>query len=169
LKDTFGLDGPASPARTGESEGRSEGDVRAIAELTEQAKIDVNEYFAGGGTAAGFETILGSAQTPLELAISRLGDGQAESKLDGVLAPVLAAIKPLSPIEQERHLRLLQKQLGITLAALRKQLQFVVEVAPNGKVKPFPGRTPPGPGENANGLPHIQTDNRQLRDMVAEA
>jgi hypothetical protein len=169
LKDTFGLDGPASPARTGESEARSAEDARAIAELMEQAKIDVNEYFAGGGTAAGFEAILGLAQTPLALLISRIRTDISESELDRELEPILTAVKPLSPVEQEGHLRLIQKRLGkerIPIAVLRKQLQVTTAVGSNTKVVPFPLTVP---GENASGLPQIQTDDRQLRDIVAEA
>jgi len=199
LKERFGIDGPGSPPRTGDLEARGEEDARAIAELMEQAKLDVNEYFASGGTAAGFKAVLASAQTPLELSISRIGVGTSESELDRVLEPILAAVKRFSPVEQERHLRLIRKQLGkegTTIAVLRKQLQATeVEIATRSNITPFPApagnadwlsdinvydressNTMSSPedatkeeAENSSNLPSIQIGNRQLRDMVGDA
>jgi hypothetical protein len=175
LKDRFGLDGAtAGLTRVGDPAG-SEEDARLIAALLEEAKLDVNEFFLQGGTASGFEAILGSAQTPLELSISNLSFGTSEPPIDVALEPILAAVKRLSPVEQEGHLRLIQKQLGkesVPLAVLRKQLQTTAPaVASSDKVTIFPGppNTPPASEENASGLPAIEVDNRQLREVVADA
>lgn len=144
-----------------------------IAVLQEEAKLDVNEYFASGATAADFEAVLASAQTPLELLISRLSIGPVESRLDPILEPILCAVKVLSPVEQDLHLRMIQRQVGkerITLEALRKQLQATeVEIPANSKVKTFPEHAPPPQPENTAGLPSIQVNFRQLRHVVADA
>jgi hypothetical protein len=173
LKDGFGIHGPTGSPRAGELEGRSEEEARLAATLLEQAKLDVNEYFADGGTAADFEAVLASAQTPLELSISRLSAGTAESDIDHVLEPILGAAKRLSPVEQERHLRLIQNRLGkerISLSVLRKQVRAnTVEVATKRMTRMLSGRAPKVQAEDAAALPRIQVNNRQLRDVVADS
>lgn len=173
LKDGFGIPGPTGSPRTGDLEGRSEEDARLAAALLEHAKLDVNGYFAEGRTTADFEAVLASAQTPLELSISRLSAGTAESEIDHVLEPILGAAKRLSPVEQERHLRLIQNRLGkerISLSVLRKQVRATtVEVATKGKTRMLSGRSPQVQAEDAAELPRIQVNNRQLRDVVADS
>ena len=96
--------------------------------LTADAKIDVNEYFASGKTAADFEQILSAAQTPLELAISKLSAATPEAELARFLEPILAEVQQLGPIEQPRHLRLIQEKCGkdrIPMSALRQQMKVV--------------------------------------------
>jgi DNA primase len=99
--------------------------------LEADAKIDVNEFFAAGHTAADFEAILASAQTPLEMAISKLSTDIPDADLSRLLEPILAEVGRLDPIEQERHLRLIQTRCGkvrMPVTTLRKQLK-VVEIA----------------------------------------
>jgi predicted P-loop ATPase len=96
--------------------------------LLADAKIDVNEFFASGKTAADFEAILAAAQTPLELAISELSADTPDTDLGRLLEPILAEVRRLDPIEQERHLRLVQNQCGkgrIPVATLRRQMKMV--------------------------------------------
>jgi DNA primase len=173
LKDRFGLHGPANSPKRVELEGRNDEESQLVAALLEQAKLDVNQYFAEGGTAADFEGLLTSAQTPLELSISRLSAVTPESEIDHVLGPILAAAKRLSPVEQERHLRLIQNRLGkerISLSVLRKQTGAIpVEQATKGKGRTFSGPSPQVQVENAASLPRIQVNNRQLRDVVSES
>jgi hypothetical protein len=172
LEDTFGLQGTAGASGPADLAGRSEEDSTLIAVLREQAKLDVNEYFSEGRTAADFETLLGSAQTPLELSISRLSGGTAESEIDHALDAILGSARHLSPFEQERHLRLIQNQLGkerISLSVLRKQLRATPEVAGKGKVMIFPGHPMHLRVKSSPSLPRIQANNRQLRDAVADA
>jgi len=52
------------------------------------AKIDVNEFFACGKTAADFEAILAAAQTPIELAISKLSGDSCEIDHRSCLIPI---------------------------------------------------------------------------------
>jgi predicted P-loop ATPase len=107
----------------GLSAGSSEADG-----LAADAKIDVNEFFAGGGTAAEFEKILAAAQTPLELVISKLSTETPESELSLILEPILAEVRQLGPIEQPRLLRLIQEKCGkdrIPISALRQQMKVV--------------------------------------------
>lgn len=92
------------------------------------AKIDVNEFFASGRTAVDFEQILAAAQTPLELAISTLSTETPEADLARILEPILAEIRRLDPIEQPRHLRLIQEKCGkdrLPISALRQQMKVV--------------------------------------------
>ena len=75
--------------------------------------------------------ILAAAQTPLELAISKLGTDTPDQNLSRALEPILPEVGRLGPIEQDRHLRLIQAQCGkgrLPVTTLRKQLK-VVEIA----------------------------------------
>ena len=108
---------------TGMPAGNAEADS-----LTADAKIDVNEYFASGKTAAEFEQILSAAQTPLELIISKLSPDTPEAELPRLLEPILAEVRQLGPLEQPRHLRLIQEKCGkdrIPISALRQQMKVV--------------------------------------------
>jgi predicted P-loop ATPase/DNA primase len=103
--------------------------------LRADAKIDVNEYFASGKTAADFEAILAAAQTPLEMAIAKLQpDAQDLAKL---LDPILAEVHQLDPIEQPRYLKLIQEKCGkgrLPISALRQQMKVVrIDGARGGK------------------------------------
>jgi DNA primase len=186
LKDRFGIDGTAA-IRVADPD-RSKEDAQLITTLREESKIDVNEFFAKGGSDSGFEAVLRSAQTPVQLSISHLSTNTSDSPVDLLLEPILAAVKHFSPVEQELHLRLIQERLGkdrFTLAVLRKQLQTTAPAsAVHNKVTIFPGPeycSPPSSGEtefdwtesppeeDADGLPGIQLDDRQLREVVADA
>ena len=173
FRDDFGLDGPTGSPRKFALEGRSEEEANLAAVLLEQAKLDVNEYFAVGGTAADFEAVLSTAKTPLELLISRLSAGTAEAEVEHLLEPILGAAKRLSPVEQERHLRLIQTRLGkerISLSVLRKQVRATAdEIATHGNAGILSERSAHVHEKDAAALPRIQGNNRQLRDVVAES
>ena len=147
--------------------------------LMADAKIDVNEFFASGKTAADFEAILAAAQTPLELAISKLSTDIPDADLSRLLNPILSEVGRLDPIQQDWHLRLIQTRCGklrMPVATLRKQLK-VVEIA-RPKTKPGASSnggfrddaaSEPGAGLEATPLRSIQVNNRQLRDIIADA
>lgn len=101
------------------------------------AKIDVNEFFTSGKTATDFEAILTAAQTPLELAISKLSPGAPEADLARILEPILAEVRRMDPIEQPRHLRLIQEKCGkdrLPISALRQQMKVIrIDRRANGK------------------------------------
>ena len=100
------------------------------------AKIDVNEFFASGKTAADFEAILAAAQTPLELAISKLSTEVPDSDLSRLLKPILSEVGRLDPIQQDWHLRLIQTRCGkarMPVTTLRKQLKVVEIARPRGR------------------------------------
>ncbi len=125
-------------------------------ELLADAKIDVNEFFASGKMAADFETILGEAQTPLELAISKLSPQTADADLAAILGPILGEVRRLDPIEQPRLLRLIQDKCGkdrAPLSALRQQMKVVrIDKGRNGKGQRNGGtRGGPQPAAAANG------------------
>jgi hypothetical protein len=147
--------------------------------LMADAKIDVNEFFASGKTAADFEAILAAAQTPLELAISKLSTEIPDADLSRLLNPILSEVGRLDPIQQDWHLRLIQTRCGkvrMPVATLRKQLKVVEIARPNTK----PGASSnggfrdaaaaePGGGPESPSLRSIQVNNRQLRDIIADA
>jgi DNA primase len=148
--------------------------------LLADAKIDVNEFFASGKSAADFEETLSAAQTPLELAISKLSTETPDQSLSRCLEPILAEVGRLDPIEQDRHLRLIQAHCGkerIPVTTLRKQLK-VVEI--DRKARPGNGRSfafsaaggaQPAPIDRPKfaPLPNIQLNNRQLQDVIADS
>jgi len=105
--------------------GLPEGSAEADALLAD-AKIDVNEFFASGKTAADFEAILAAAQTPLEMAIAKLQPDAHD--LPALLDPILAEVHQLDPIEQPRYLKLIQEKCGkgrLPISALRQQMKVV--------------------------------------------
>lgn len=96
--------------------------------LLADAKIDVNEFFASGKTAADFEQILAAAQTPLEMAIAALPADTPDADLAHVLDPLLAEVGQFDPIVQPHLLRQIQEKYGkerLPIAALRKQMKVV--------------------------------------------
>jgi DNA primase len=147
-----------------------EGSAEAEALLAD-AKIDVNEFFSAGGTAAAFEAILAAAQTPLEMAISRLSSETPDADLGRLLEPILAQVNRLDPIEQNRYIRLIQGRCGksrIPVTTLRKQLKVVeLNSATRRRYgpKPRPGSPADGAGRD---LQSIQVNNRQLRDVLED-
>ena len=97
-------------------------------QLSADAKIDVNEYFASGKTASDFEQILAEAQTPLEMAIAALSVDTPDADLARVLGPLLAEVGQLDPILQPRLLKQIQEKCGkdrLPITALRKQMKVV--------------------------------------------
>jgi DNA primase len=148
--------------------------------LEADAKIDVNEFFAEGHTATDFEAILASAQTPLEMAISKLSTDIPDADLSRLLEPILAEVGRLDPIEQERHLRLIQTRCGkvrMPVTTLRKQLKVVEIARPRrptqadafgGGMRGAAATAPAGEPE-PEPLRSIQVNNRQLRDVIADA
>ena len=144
--------------------------------LMADAKIDVNEFFASGKTAADFEAILAAAQTPLELAISKLSTEIPDADLSRLLNPILSEVGRLDPIQQDWHLRLIQTRCGkvrMPVATLRKQLKVVEIARPRGRSRGFGGaglpEAEPGGGPESPSLRSIQVNNRQLRDIIADA
>ena len=148
--------------------------------LLANAKIDVNEFFASGKTAADFEDILAAAQTPLELAISKLSTEVPDGDLSRLLNPILSEVGRLDPIQQDWHLRLIQTRCGkvrMPVATLRKQLKVVEIARPKRKGGGGSGAggfqdaaaAEPDGGTVSPPLRSIQVNNRQLRDIIADA
>jgi hypothetical protein len=148
--------------------------------LMADAKIDVNEFFACGKTAADFEAILAAAQTPIELAISKLSAEIPDADLSRLLEPILSEVGRLGPIEQDRHLRLIQTRCGkvrMPVTTLRKQLKVVEIARPRHPTRTGAfgsgGRgaaaTAPMDEPAPTPLRSIQVNNRQLRDVIADA
>ena len=146
--------------------------------LEADAKIDVNEFFAAGHTAADFEALLSAAQTPLELAVSNLSTDIPDADLSRLLEPVLAEVGGMTPIERERHLRLIQARCGkskLPVSILRQQMKVVVfddktRRKHGGRQDGMRGNDPGGSGSGGqSGLPRIRINDRQLREIVSDA
>ena len=152
--------------------GLAEGSAEADALLAD-AKIDVNEFFASGKTAADFEAILAAAQTPLEMAIAKLEADTPEEQLEQVLAPILAEVARMGPIERERHLRLIQTRCGknkLPVSILRQQMKVaVLDGQAREKYLGKKARTVGGGSHGKESLPRIQINDRQLREIVSDA
>ncbi len=129
LRKKYGVGAGVAPKElTSLMDGRNEAEVADAEQLLTAAKIDVNEFFSSGKTAAEFEAILASAQTPLEMAIGRLSAETPDAELSRILDPVLAEIGRLDPLEQDRHLRLIQGRIGkarTPVTTLRRQMKVV--------------------------------------------
>jgi len=154
--------------------GLPEGSAEAEALLAD-AKIDVNEYFASGKTASDFEALLAASQTPLESAVAALNPDTPDEDLARLLDPIMREIGRLAPIEQERHLRLIQARCGrsrLPVSVLRQQLKVVVlDGKTRRKYERRAGSSHAG-GTAAGGklvFPKIQVNDRQLREIVSDA
>jgi hypothetical protein len=149
-------------------------------EFLADGKIDVNEFFASGKAAADFEAILAAAQTPLELAVSKLSADIPDADLSRLLDPILAEVGRLDPIEQDRHLRLIQARCGkvrMPVTTLRKQLKVVEIARPRRSARNgasgggFHGLAAAAPADETEAEPlrSIRVNNRQLRDVIGDA
>ena len=119
--------GEKQRAARGKLAGLHAGSAEADALLAE-AKIDVNEFFASGKTAADFEQLLGVAQTPLEMAIAALSADMPDGDLVRILGPLLAEVGQLDPIAQPSLLKQIQDKCGkerLPTTALRQQMKVV--------------------------------------------
>jgi DNA primase len=153
--------------------GLSEGSTETEALLAD-AKIDVNEFFAAGKTAADFEAILAAAETPLEMAIAKLDYGTPDEHLEDLLEPILQEVGQMGPIERERHLRLIQGRCGkskLPVSVLRQQMKVVVldQNARNKHSRTRAGAAAGGEPSSKAVFPRIQINDRQLREIVSDA
>ena len=142
--------------------------------LLADAKIDVNEFFAGGKTAQDFEAILAAAETPLEMAIAKLDSGTPDEHLEDLLDPILQEVGQMGPIERERHLRLIQSRCGkskLPVSVLRQQLKVVVldQNARSKHSRAQAGAAARGGPSSKPVFPKIQINDRQLREIVSDA
>ena len=175
LKDSFGVDAAIGPREMAKRlEGYAAGDMERAEALLSDAKIDVNEFFAGGKTAPDFEAILAAAETPLEMAIAKLDSGTPDEQLEGLLDPILQEVGQMGPIERERHLRLIQARCGkskLPVSILRQQLKVVV-LDHNTRRKHSraqAGAAARGGPSSKPVFPKIQINDRQLREIVSDA
>ena len=129
LVERFGLDGKVNGEdRKKRLERLSEAEVGAVNRLLADAKIDVNEYFAGGGTAEAFEALLAEARTPLQQAISELPTTGADVERDRALDSILQEVAGLDPLGQDRHLKLIQARRGantLSMSTLRQHIKAI--------------------------------------------
>ncbi len=129
LKERFGLDTAVGPRDlTQRLTGRPEKEIKEAEELLAAAKIDVNDFFAAGHTAVDFEGLIAEAKMPLEFGISRLPTDVSEEERNRSLEPVLCEVAQLVPLEQNRHLKLIQEHFGksnLSLAVLRDQIRVL--------------------------------------------
>ncbi len=129
LRERFDLDAAVGRRELAKRlEGRPQDDFKDAERLLAAAKIDVNDYFASGHTAEDFERLLSEACAPLEFGISRLPTDIPEDERNRKLEPILREIAWLSPLEQNRYLKLVQERFGksnLSLSTLRDQVRAV--------------------------------------------
>jgi len=129
LRERFDLDAALGPRELAKRlADRPQEDIKDAERLLAAAKIDVNDYFAAGHTAEDFEALLREAGTPLESGIARLPTDVPEDERNRRLEPILREVAWLSPLEQNRHLKLVQERFGksnLSLATLRDQVRAV--------------------------------------------
>jgi len=129
LRERFDLDAAVGPRELAKRlADRPQEDIKDAERLLAAAKIDVNDYFASGRTAEDFEALLREAGTPLESGIARLPTDVPEDERNRRLEPILREVAWLSPLEQNRHLKLVQERFGksnLSLATLRDQVRAV--------------------------------------------
>ena len=127
LQERFGLDTAVGPRELAKRlESRSPEAIREAERLLAESKIDVNDYFAAGHSPQEFEELLAKSETPLEFAISHLPAEITEEERNKLLEPILGETAGLSPLEQNRHLKLIQARFGksgLSLATLREQVR----------------------------------------------
>jgi len=105
-----------------------EKEIKEAEELLFVTKIDVNDFFATGHTAADFEELIAEAKMSLEFDISRLPADMSEEERNRSLEPVLREVAQLVPLEQNRHLKLIQEHFGksnLSFAVLRDQVRVL--------------------------------------------
>lgn len=129
LKDDFGLEASVGPAKLRDLlNARSPQEIAEAERLMGAAKIDVNDYFASGKTAADFEALLAEARAPLEFAIAAIPTDLPEAQRDKLLEPVLAEIARRPAIEQSRLLKAIQARFGkaeLSLTVLRAHVKTI--------------------------------------------
>jgi hypothetical protein len=129
LRERFGLDAAVGARElTKRLDGRTKEEIREAERLLSEAKIDVNDYFVAGHSAQDFEELLAKAETPLEFGISHLPTDVSEEERNRLLEPILREAAHLTPLEQNRHLKLIQERFGktgLSLATLREQVRAV--------------------------------------------
>ncbi len=136
LKNEFSLEASVGPAKLKELlKGSSAERIAKAERLLGEAKVDVNDYFLSGATAADFEALLTEARAPLEFAIDEIPAGLPAAERDKLLEPVLEEIAGRSPIEQSRLLKAVQDRFGkgeLSLTVLREHIKSLGRNASQG-------------------------------------
>ena len=168
----------SSRPRARRSAGLPGGSAEADA-LMADAKIDVNEFFASGKTAADFEAILAAAQTPLELAISKLSTEVPDADLSRLLESDSVGGRParshsagLAPQVDPDAVRQAPNAGRHATEAVegggnRPAKKEAGAVQATAASEDAASRGPAGP--ESPPLRSIQVNNRQLRDIIADA
>lgn len=130
-----------------------------LAELAAAAKIDVAEWFAGGGTTSEFLSMAASAPSALESSIRAIPrDTPPGDDLDDILEPILEEIARLKSSARDRYLKMIRDCLAHapSLSSLKSgvsELRRVVASRPAPSPASAPGAVLPFPfvnGENGN-------------------
>ena len=97
-------------------------DQLAVDALIADAKVDVAEWFKGGGTPEAFEAILDTATDHVTAQIERF-DWRDDEAGRRALGRILADIAASSALDQDRQLKSLKAKTGLTLDILRKEMR----------------------------------------------
>lgn len=128
LQEEFGLNSSVGPKELAKLlDGESAERIAEAERLLGQAKIDVNEFFNHGGTAADFEKLLKESSSPVEYGIRNIPVDADEDERNRILEPVLAEVASVAPLEQVRLLKQIQDRLGrqVSMAVLKEQIRAI--------------------------------------------
>jgi hypothetical protein len=129
LKERFDLDQGVDPRGLDVTlSHRSHAEIDEARRLLADAKIDVNEYFAGGASASDFTALLREAAAPIEFGIDRIPVDLPVEQRNRQLVPILERIAEQGPLEEARLLRKLQDRFGkkdLSLTDLRAQVRAI--------------------------------------------
>ena len=98
--------------------------------LVEDAKCDVNAFFAAGGTVDQFNAALAVSVSPVEWALDRISADIDTNALDKELTPILSVAASMEPMQQSRMVdrivhrfrgKITKKQIEQQIRAVRKE------------------------------------------------
>ncbi|MHB0911811.1 MAG: toprim domain-containing protein, partial [Armatimonadota bacterium] len=93
--------------------------------LSEDAKLDVNEYFASGHIAEEFQALMDGAVTPLMYGIQAIPAGLSAEDRNTALEPVLRRVAEETSLEQRRYLQAIKDRFGVSLTDLEKRVNQI--------------------------------------------
>ena len=95
--------------------------IKIAERLAGDAKIDVAEWFAAGGTAEDFKLILDAAREPIEVAIDLAPKVEDQVKQVELLEPILRQLGNLRPAAKDKAIKRLRERTGLSLAVLKSE------------------------------------------------
>lgn len=93
-----------------------------VERLIGQAKVDVADFFARGGSPAEFEAALTAAREPIEISIDAIRKVDDASEMARRISPLLVEIAQMRPAAREKYIKRLREKTGLSLAILKQEV-----------------------------------------------